>query len=69
MCIGIAYTTLTDAELPVQVSADLIDHRITYEFDGEIYSTEQYSGIRDMVENGLTGLDFNEIVSVPDDVI
>nr|WP_295068687.1 YodL domain-containing protein [Ruminococcus sp.] len=67
--IGIAYTTLTDAELPVQVSADLIDHRITYEFDGEIYSTEQYSGIRDMVENGLTGLDFNELVSVPDDVI
>nr|WP_303789391.1 YodL domain-containing protein [Ruminococcus flavefaciens] len=67
--IGIAYTTLTDNELPVQVTADLIDHKITYEFDGEIYSTEQYSGIRDMVNNGLTGLDFDEMVSVPDDVI
>ncbi|WP_295095504.1 YodL domain-containing protein, partial [Ruminococcus sp.] len=67
--IGIAYTTLTDDELPVQVTADLIDHKITYEYDGEIYDTEQYSGIRDMIDNCLEYLDFNELVSVPDDVI
>lgn len=67
--IHIAYTTLTDDELPIQITADLIDFKITYEFDGEIYNTEQYDSIGDMIENGLTGLDFNELVSVPDSVI
>lgn len=67
--IGLAYTTLTDDELPVQVTADLVDFKITYEFDGEIYNTEQYDNIEDMVDNGLTGLDFSDLVSVPDEVI
>lgn len=67
--IHIAYTTLTDDELPIQITADLIDFKITYEFNGEIYNTEQYDSIEDMIENGLTGLDFNELVSVPDSLI
>lgn len=67
--VGLAFTTLTDDELPIQVTADLVDFKITYEFDGEVYSTEQYDSIEDMIENGLTGLDFNELVSVPDEVI
>lgn len=67
--VGLAYTTLTDDVLPIQVTADLVDFKITYEFDGDVYSTEQYDSIEDMIENGLTGLDFNELVSVPDEVI
>lgn len=67
--IHIAYTTLTDDELPIQVTADLVDYKITYEFDSEVFNTEQYDSIEDMIENGLTGLDFNELVSVPDSVI
>jgi len=67
--VGLAFTTLTDDELPIQVTADLIDFKITYEFDGEVYNTEQYDSIEDMIENGLTGLDFSDLVSVPDEVI
>ncbi len=67
--IGIAYTTLTEFELPVQVTADLIDHKITYEFNNEVYDYENFDSIEDMVKNGLTGLDFDSLVSVPDDVI
>ena len=67
--VGIAYTTLTDDELPVQVTADLIDYKITYEFNGEVYNTEQYDSIDDMIKDGLTGLDFDSIISVPDEVI
>lgn len=67
--VGLAFTTLTDDELPIQVTADLIDFKITYEFDGEIYNTEQYDSIEDMIENGLTGLDFSDLVSVPYEVI
>ena len=67
--VGLAFTTLTDDELPIQVTADLIDYKITYEFDGEVYNTEQYDSIEQMIENGLTGLDFSDLVSVPDEVI
>ena len=67
--VGLAFTTLTDDEMPIQVTADLVDFKITYEFDGEVYNTEQYDSIEDMIENGLTGLDFSDLVSVPDEVI
>ena len=67
--IGLAFTTLTDDELPLQVTADLVDFKITHEFDGEVFDTEQFDSIEDMIENGLTGLDFSDLVSVPDEVI
>ena len=67
--VGLAFTTLTDDELPIQVTADLVDFKITYEFDGEVYNTEQYDSIEDMIENGLTDLDFSDLVSVTDEVI
>lgn len=44
----LAFTTLTDDELPIQVTADLIDFKVTYEFDGEVYNTEQYSVLMSM---------------------
>ncbi|SFC01915.1 YodL domain-containing protein [Ruminococcus albus] len=67
--VGLAFTTLTDDELPIQVRADLVDFKITHEFDGEVFDTEQFDSIEDMIENGLTGLDFSDLVSVPDEVI
>lgn len=67
--IGLAFTTLTDDELPIQVTADLVDFKITHEFDGEVFDTEQFDSIEDMIENGLTELDFSDLVSIPDEVI
>ena len=67
--VSLAYTTDEEFELPIQVSADLENYRINYEYDGEIFKTEQYDSIDDMNSNGLTGLDFNDLVSVPDSVI
>ena len=67
--VGLAFTTLTDDELPIQVRADLVDFKITHEFDGEVFDTEQFDSIEDMIENGLTELDFSDLVSVPDEVI
>ena len=67
--VGLAFTTLTDDELPIQVTADLVDFKITYEFDGEVFDTEQFDSIEDMIKNGLTDLDFSDLVSVPDEVI
>lgn len=66
--VGLAYTTLTDFELDVQVTADLVDFKITYEFDGEVYNTEQYDSIENMLES-LEYLDFSELVYVPDEIV
>ena len=66
--IGLAYTTLTDYELDVQATADLIDFKITYEFDGEVYNTDQYDSIGSMIE-ALKYLSFAELVYVPDEII
>ena len=66
--VGIAYTTYTDDEKEFQVTADLIDCKIIYEYDGETVKTEQYKDIDDMVKNSLTGLDFDELVSLPDNI-
>ena len=34
-----------------------------------MFDTEQFDSIENMIENGLTGLDFSDLVSVPDEVI
>ena len=67
--VGLAFTTLTDYELPIQVTADLIDFKITHEFDGEIINVENFDSIEDMVENGLSYLDFDTLISVDDDIL
>ena len=67
--VNIAYTTLTDEELPVQVTADLADFKIVYEFDGEIFKEEQYNSLEEMNRQALSGLDFDELVSVPEDIL
>ena len=56
--IGLAFTTLTDYQLPIQVTADLIDLKITYEFDGEMIKVENFDSIEDMAEKGLSNLNF-----------
>ena len=66
--VGLAYTTLTDHELDVQATADLVDFKITYEFDGEVYNIEQYDSIGSMLE-ALKCLDFAELIYVPDEVV
>lgn len=66
--VGLAYTTLTDYELDVQATADLIDFKVTYEFDGEVYNTEQYDNIGSMLE-ALRFLSFDGLIYVPDEVI
>ena len=64
--VGIAYTTLTDDEIPIQVSVDLIDCKIIYELDGKIFKVEQYNSIKEMTDNALSCLSFDDLISVPD---
>ena len=64
--VGIAYTTLTDDEIPIQVSVDLIDCKIIYELDSKVFKVEQYDNIEEMTDNALSCLYFDDLISVPD---
>lgn len=62
--VGLAHTTLTDEELPVQVTADLLDCKITYKFNDKVYDVEQYKDIDDMADNGgFENLEFGDLIN------
>lgn len=64
--VGIAYTTITDKELEVQIEVDLIHYQIKTLVENQIVRFTEYKSLEDMVEHGLTGLSFDDLVSVPD---
>ena len=68
--VGLAHTTLTDEELPVQVTADLLDCKITYTFNDKVYDVEQYKDIDDMADyGGLENLEFEDLIHGAYDVM
>ena len=60
--VGIAYTTITDEEIPLQINADLENYQIKYYLDNRLYKTEDYDSLQEMVEDALSVLDFNELI-------
>jgi len=62
--IGIAYTTYTDLELPVQVNADLENFRIIYSFNNKTAKVEQYASLEEMNRLALEHLDFDTFVAL-----
>ena len=67
--IDIAYTTLTDAKIPVQVSVNLVDFRIDRFIDNNHYDSRIYGSIEELINAELYGLDFDELVSIPDEAL
>ena len=65
--VGIAYTTVTDAEIPIQVNADLVHYRIERYLDGQFLERRQYESLDELIQNELAELDFNDLVSVSDE--
>ena len=65
--VGIAYTTVTDEEIPIQVNADLVHYRIERYLDGQFLERRQYESLDELIQNELAELDFNDLVSVSDE--
>lgn len=65
--VPLAYTTITDEELDINVYADLIDCQIRVFIDGEYIPelTEQYKDLEEMNERALKNLDFDDLTYVP----
>ena len=65
--VNIAYTTITDAEIPIQVMIDLDSYCLIRTLDGHIIDKEKYDTFQDFYENCLGGLNFDDLVYVTDD--
>src|SRR5699024_7423423 len=62
--VNIAYTTVGDEDIPLQVHVDLEGYKIERKLDGKPLDTRQYSSLQELIENELEGLDFQELVAV-----
>ena len=64
--VNIAYTTVGDEDIPLQVHVDLEGYKIERELDGRPLDTRQYGSLQELIENELEGLDFQELAAVSD---
>ena len=67
--IGVAYTTVTDDEIPVQVNIDLVNYRLERYLDDEHLETRQYGSMQELIANELESLDFSDLVYVSDEEV
>lgn len=65
--VNIAYTTITDAEIPIQVTLDLERYYLMRTLDGHVIDKEEYDNFQDFYENCLEVLNFDDLVYVTDE--
>ncbi len=65
--IAVAYTTVTDASIPIQVNVNLVDFAVETTLNAEHYETRQYSSLQSLIDNELAVLDFNDLVPVDEE--
>ena len=65
--IGVAYTTVTDDEIPVQVNIDLVNYRLERYLDDEHLETRQYGSLQELITNELENLAFSDLIHVSDE--
>ena len=65
--IGVAYTTVTDDEIPIQVNIDFVNFRLERYLDGEHLETRRYASLQELISNELENLDFSDLIHVSDE--
>ena len=65
--IGVAYTTVTDDEIPLQVNIDLVNFRLERYLDDTHLETRQYGSFQELIANELENLDFSDLIHVSDE--
>lgn len=65
--VEIAYTTVTDEEIPIQVNVDLVNNRLERYLDGQFLERRQYDSLEALIQNELTDLDFDDLTAVSED--
>ena len=67
--IGIAYTTVTDDELPIQVDVNLENFTVEKYIDNVLVDTEYYYNLSNITEKFLQNLNFDELIYVTEQQI
>lgn len=67
--IHIGYTTITDEEIPVQASVNLVEFRLERFLDGELFDSRQYDSLEELIEMELEYLDFDTLMNVTENEI
>ncbi|MCD8130402.1 MAG: SNF2-related protein [Lachnospiraceae bacterium] len=67
--IPIGYTTVSDEELPIEASVDLINFKIERYLNDRLFDTRQYDSLEALIFGELENLDFNELMDATDDEI
>ena len=62
--VGIAFTTVTDDEIPIQVNANLVDLSVEQYLDDKLIESTRYSLMEEMIESALVYLDFDDLTSI-----
>jgi N12 class adenine-specific DNA methylase len=65
--VSVAYTTVTDDEIPIQVNIDLVNYRLERYLDDEHLETRQYGSLQELITNELENLDFSDLIHVSDE--
>ena len=65
--IGIGHTTITDAELPIQINVNLVDFSLDRFIEGVIVDRRKYGSLDDLVKNELERLDFDSLADFSDE--
>ena len=64
--IGIAYTTITDDEIPIQVNVNLESFRVERYLDDVLIETRQYASLEELIDIELDNLNFEDLISYTD---
>lgn len=65
--VGVAYTTTEDSKHTVEAVVNLVDYRLETYVDDKLFKEKTYSSLKDMIDNCLYSLSFDDLVYLSDD--
>lgn len=65
--VGVAYTTTEDSKHTVEAVVNLVDYRLETYVDDKLFKEKTYSSFKDMIDNCLYSLSFDDLVYLSDD--
>lgn len=66
-CVGIAHTTITNDEIPIQVNVNLIDYTLERYINNTLVDKREFDDIADLAMNQLEYLSFDDLISFTDE--
>ena len=65
--IGIGHTTITDAEIPIQINVNLEDFALDRYIEGILVDQRKYDSLTTLIEAELENLDFEDLIYFTDE--